>query len=160
MKFLLTVLMLLLATHSYAGLNKWVDENGKVHYSDSAPPDVKVKKLKSASDNYQANIEDETAKPAAAQAAPAPAKTIAEQERDRKKKEQDQAKAEQKAQQEKENETNKRKNCENARSSLSTLQNSPRIVSYNEQGERIYMDDTARSAQQEEARKAISQYCN
>ena len=41
-KFLI-VLLILCTNNTFAALNKWVDEKGKVHYSDQPPP-VNVQK--------------------------------------------------------------------------------------------------------------------
>ncbi|OOY65662.1 hypothetical protein BOW13_09980 [Solemya velum gill symbiont] len=40
---LITVLSLAIASQLHAGLYRWVDANGKVHYSDSMPPEVALK---------------------------------------------------------------------------------------------------------------------
>ncbi|OOZ43097.1 DUF4124 domain-containing protein [Solemya elarraichensis gill symbiont] len=39
----ITVVALAIASQLHAGLYRWVDENGKVHYSDSMPPEVALK---------------------------------------------------------------------------------------------------------------------
>ena len=149
MKQLITsLLLLLLATPVWAALNKWVDSEGKVHYSDSAPPDAKSTKVRTYSPGN-----DDT------QPTPAPAKSLAEREKDLKKKEQENQKEEQKAKQAKEAEDAKKQNCENARRNLSTLENSPRISSYSETGERVIMSDDARNQHTQEARQAIEKYC-
>ena len=38
MKKYLFAFLILSATNADAGLNKWVDEQGKIHYSDQPPP--------------------------------------------------------------------------------------------------------------------------
>jgi hypothetical protein len=153
MKHILALLLVSFSTTSIAALNKWVDSEGKVHYSDSAPPDAKVTRVRTQTheaDDSQA----EPAKGADTQ------KSIAEKELDEKRAQQQKNKEAQKANQAKEEAASKQKNCDSARSNLSTLENSPRISTYNEKGEREIMSEDNRSQLKEEARKAISKYCN
>ena len=37
-KIILALLLALSASNTFAVLNKWIDEKGKVHYSDAPPP--------------------------------------------------------------------------------------------------------------------------
>ncbi len=148
MKYALTIAALLVSLNSYAGLHKWVDSEGKVHYSDEAPPaDVKSESLRSAPEESAAS-------------GPAPAKTIYEQEAEMKKAKKAKEEAAQKAAKQEEEAKAKRQNCEQARTQLQTLQNSPRIAVYNEAGERTIMDDATRQQRIDDAQKAVSQYCN
>ncbi len=151
MKYLLTAIMLLLSLNSYAALNKWVDSEGKIHYSDEPPPaNVKSEALRTG---------PETPSPAAA-SSPAAPKTIFEQEADLKKAKKAKDEAAQKAAKQEEAAKAKQQNCENARNQLNTLQNSPRIATYSDTGERSYMDDATRQQRIDDAQKAVSQYCN
>lgn len=150
MKHCLAICMLLTSISTHAALNKWVDADGKIHYSDSVPADVKVKKLRSF-----------TAPDASAPASGVPAqKSLAEREADWKKSQNSKDEAEKKAALEKENASIKQKNCEGARGNLAAYENSPRMVQYDAKGERTYLDDTARAQKIDEARKAVSTYCN
>ena len=47
------VLLSCLSLSAQAGLNKWVDENGKVHYSDSPPMDAKVESVRNVTGKGQ-----------------------------------------------------------------------------------------------------------
>lgn len=144
------VLLWAISLNAIAALHKWVDADGKIHYSDSAPPDVKTKKIKSSpAAQSETSNNDGTVQ-----------KSIAERNQEWKKSQQDKEKAEQKAAQEKEIDEQKKRNCENARSNLANLENSPAIVTYNAQGERTFMDDASKNNKMDEARKAISSYCN
>lgn len=150
MKHCLAICLLLTSISTHAALNKWVDADGKVHYSDSAPADAKVKKLRSS------NAPD-----ASAPASGVPAqKSLAEREADWKKSQNVKDEAEKKATLEKENVAIKQKNCDGARSNLAAYENSPRMVQYDAKGERSYLDETARAQKIDEARKAVSTYCN
>ena len=145
MKRCLPVCLLLLSFSAYGALTKWVDAEGKVHYSDEPPPlDVKAKKLTT---------------PSPASGVPAP-KTYLEREAELKKTQKAKEEAEQKAAKQQEETLTKQKNCASLRTNLTTLENSPRITSYNDKGERIIMDDAARKQQMEDVRKEISKNCN
>lgn len=150
MKYSLAIFLLLCGFNTHAALNKWVDAEGKVHYSDTPPVDTKVKKLRSSSAPDPVTSTNDVAAP----------KSLAEREAEWKKSQQSKAEAEQKAAQKKEQELAQQKNCEAARSNLATLENSPALVTYNAQGERTYLDDTARAQRIEEARQAIKNNCN
>jgi len=150
MKHSLAICLFLISLSSHAALNKWVDADGKVHYSDTRPDDVKVKTLKSSTT-------PEAISPVSGVSAQ---KTYIERDAEWKKSQKSKEEAEQKAAQEKEAEITKQKNCESARSNLAALENSPSLVTYNSKGERAFMDDASRSQKTEEARKAVSTYCN
>ena len=150
MKHILAICLLLISASSHAALNKWVDAEGKVHYSDTPPADAKAQKLKT----YTA---PDTIAPATGETAP---KTLAEKEAEWKKSQKTKEEAAQKAAQEQENAAIKQKNCESSRNNLATLENSPSIVTYDAKGERNIMDDESRKKSTEEARKAVNTYCN
>lgn len=150
MKYSVAVFLLLTSITSHAALNKWVDADGKVHYSDSAPADVKVKTLRSS-------VAPDATTPVSGVAAP---KSLAEREVEWKKSQKSKEEATKKAAQEQEAALVKQKNCESARINLATLENSPAIVTYNEKGERAVMDDAARKQNTDEARKAVGSFCN
>ncbi len=135
---------------AHAGLNKWVDADGKVHYSDAPPPEnVKAESVK--------NIAGKGQTEAPATFSP---KSIAEREAELKKSKQAKEEtAAKKAQQEAETAA-KKQNCTTSQQNLRTLQEASRIVTYDEKGEKTYLDDAAREQRMDEARKNISAYCN
>jgi hypothetical protein len=143
------VALSLLSLNAHAALNKWVDADGKVHYSDIVPPDVSTQTVRNISGNGQ-----ETAAPGFTP------KSLAEREADLRKstKEKEEA-AKKKAQQDAQAEARKN-NCNAARENVQTLEHSPTIVTYDANGERTYLDEAARAQRLEEARKAISTDCN
>jgi len=150
MKYSLAICLFITSMSSHAALNKWVDADGKVHYSDSAPTDVKVKTLRSSS------APDATT---SASGVSAP-KTLAERDADWKKSQKAKEEVAQKAEQEKEAALIKQKNCESARSNLAGYENSRAIVKYDANGERSFLDDASRNKTIEDARKTVSTYCN
>jgi len=149
----LAICLLLTSFSAYGALHKWVDADGGVHYSDTVPSaDVKAKTLRGSS-----AAPDSVTTSSSGVAAP---KTLAEREADAKKAQKSKSEAAEKTAREQENVAYKKKNCETARTSLSTLENSPRLVTYDAQGESTYLDDSARQQRIEEVRKAISINCN
>jgi len=145
MKRYLPICLLLLSFSAYAALTKWVDADGKVHYSDEPPPD---------------NVKTKTLITPHSPASGVPAqKTFVEREAELKKAQKAKEETAQKAAQQQENALAKQKNCEAAKSNLRALENSPQIAAYNDKGERINMDDATRRKNIEEARKQISTYC-
>lgn len=151
MKYCVAILLTLASLNSFAGLTKWVDSQGVVHYTDGPPPpNVKSESMRAPS----------TSTGIAPSSAPAAPKTIFEKEADLKKEKQAREAAEKKAAEKQAEEAQKQKTCEQARSQLTTMQNSPRVVTYNDQGERTYMDDAQRQQKIDEAQDAISKYCS
>lgn len=139
----------LFSLNAQAGLNKWVDAQGNVHYSDTPPQNVKTQSVPNVAGTGQA-------------AAPATysSKSYVEREAELKKSKQEKAEAnEKKAQQEAQTEEKKR-NCTGAQQNLRMLEEGTRIVTYDANGEKTYLDDAAREQRLNEARKAVSNYCN
>jgi uncharacterized membrane protein len=150
MKSYLAIGLLLASFSAQGALHKWVDADGKVHYSDTVPDsNVKTQTLRSSS---------AAESPATASSAAAP-KTLAEREAEMKKAQQAKAQTAEKAAKEKEIADAQRQNCESARNNLNTLENAPRLVTYDAQGERSYLDDDARQQRIDDARAMISKYC-
>lgn len=145
MKRCLSFCLFLLSCSAHAGLTKWVDAEGKVHYSDEPPPA-----------NVNAKI---LATPKAASGVPAE-KTYIEREAERKKTLKTKEEAEQKTAKQQEEAAARQKYCASLRSHLATLEKSSRIATYNEKGESVMMDDSTRQQQIEEARKQLSANCN
>ena len=63
------------------------------------------------------------------------------------------------AQKDAETET-KKNNCAAARENARILENSPRLVTYDANGERTFVDDATRAQRLEETQKTISSNCN
>jgi hypothetical protein len=139
----------LISLNAHAGMNKWVDAEGKVHYSDTPPPEVKTQTVRNVSGKDQVD----------APASYSP-KSYAEREAEMKKakqgkEEESKKKAEQDAMADA-----KRHNCEAARQNARNLEAGGRVVTYDAKGERVDLDDSARAQRLEEARKGIKDNCN
>lgn len=145
MKYCLSVYLLLLSFGAHAALNKWVDADGKVHYSDQPPPsNVKARTL--VTSGPASGVE--------------PAKSLTEREAEWEKAQKEQASSAQKAAREQETAMLKQRNCMSARNTLQNLQDSPRIVTFDANGAQSFMDDAERQRNMEQARKAVSQFCD
>jgi len=155
MKYWMALLLALVSFNTYAGLTKWVDSEGKVHYSDAPPPEnVKSETLRGSPS--QGAPAAASATPASGSGAP---KTIYEMEADLKKERKAKEEAAQKAAKEQQEASQKQQACAQARDQLATLQNMPRIVTYDEKGGRSFMDDTTRQQRIEEAQASVGKYC-
>ncbi len=143
------IVLALISLNAHAELHKWVDADGVVHYSDTVPPEVSTQTVRNITGKGQTN--------APASFTP---KSVAEREAEmRKAKQEKEDASKKKAQQDAEAETRSR-NCEAARQNARALEEGMRIVTYDANGERTYLDDNARAQRLEEARKAISANCN
>jgi len=150
MKRYFTIITLALITFNvHAELNKWVDADGKVHYSDTPPPEVTTQSVR--------NIAGKGSTEAPASYSP---KSLAEREAEMKKSKQSKEEDSKKKAEENAQADAKRRNCEAARQNARSIEEGGRIYSYDEKGERKYLDDSARAQRLEEANKAISANCN
>lgn len=150
MKKYLLILLMLSSSGAFAALNKWVDEDGKVHYSDQPPPaNVKSKVLRSTAG---------TPEPAAA-SEPAAAKTIVEREAELKKAQQAKKEAADKAALEQEQEEAMKTNCLAYQKNLRALQEGMRITDVDASGERYYVDDEERQRRIAIAQEGIAKWC-
>ena len=147
-KYLL-ILLILTSTNALAAINKWVDSNGKVHYSDEPPPpDAQKKSMRSYGDS------EDTA--SSGVAAP---KTLAEKEADLKKAQKQKKEAADKTAKEQEKADAMKANCANAQQNLKSLQSGVRMVHIDAKGEQSYIDDQEREQRMEKVQKDISNYC-
>lgn len=132
-----------------AALNKWVDAQGNVHYSDEVPQNVKTQRVPNIAGTGQP-------------AAPATysSKSYAEREAELKKSKQEKTEADEKAAQQAAQAETKKYNCTAAQQNLRALEEGARVFNYDANGEKVYLDDSAREQRLSEARKAASDHCN
>jgi uncharacterized protein DUF4124 len=150
-RLLLSVLLLGLALPVSAQLYKWVDADGRVHYTDQPPP-------ADAKQDQKLNIrktQPGAVAPTDAQTPAAPQST-AEKDLEFRKRKIDQEQAQAKAA-EAENESRER--CASAQRRLYTYLDAGRIYSIDDNGERVYLDDDARQRDIEAARKDVARHC-
>ena len=162
--FFIALVGLVLAASAQAQW-KWKDAKGNVQYSDRPPPSgTPDKDILLRPPGAQRAITVVPAGQAASAAASAPqpaasAPTKAEQEAAaRQKQDQDREAAKQK-EEERRVAAQRRENCSRAQASLRDLQSGIRITRTNEQGERIFMDDTQRQAEIDRTRNVMASEC-
>jgi hypothetical protein len=154
-KFLLIILMFT-CTDTFAAINKWVDDQGHVHYSDQPPPsNAKAETLRSASDSDG----NPTTLGSAAMSAPAAPKTLAEREAELKKAKQAKQEAANKAAQGKAVEDAKKASCSSAQQNMRALQEGIRMVEIDANGERSYLDDKQRQERIAKVQQDVATYC-
>lgn len=144
------VILSLVSLNVHAELHKWVDADGNVHYSDSRPSE----------DTQTQGVRNVTGKDQAGASPSYTPKSYAEREAEMKKAKQTKEEAAQKKAQQDADAEARKSNCAGARESARILEESPRIATYDANGERSYIDDATRAQRLEDARKAISANCN
>lgn len=147
---------------------QWLDANGKKVFSDLAPPssipDQNILSRPGESSARKAVPDIAQAAPTAVSGGdgtkatdPVAAKKAAELEA-KKKQAEDAAKAKQKAEEQRVA-ANRADNCQRAQTALNTLNTGTPLRTMNAQGERIYMDDSARQAEKVRLQAAVQQNC-
>ena len=136
MRILFLATLMIISLSASAGLYKWVDDEGNVHYSQKRPLNQQFKRLK----------------------APAPApdasKPLYQSEQAKQNKEGNDTAA---AETEK-NEKKRAANCANAKKKLNTYQVYRRIR--DKDGNVTIVDDKVRASQIAQAKQAINDFCN
>jgi len=157
------------AASAQAQVYKCVDPGGKVIYSQTpCPSNTTSGKITRRVDaapaaSAAAAPADKAAKSDAAKgdaAKKSGPKTVLEQEQEFRKRQQDQAKAEKEAAQKTAEAQRKEEYCRNARERLATYESGTRIVRFNAQGERYYVDDAQVEQEKAKARADAAQSCN
>lgn len=150
MKFATALLLLsFISLPAQAGLNKWVDEHGKVHYTDSPPLDAKVESVRNVTGKGQ-------------EAAPVDysSKSYSQRAAEMKKARQEKNEASEKSAREAAQQQERKRNCAAARENLRSLESGTRLVTYDEKGERRFMDDAERAQRLNSAREAVKGNCD
>ncbi|MEW5944069.1 MAG: DUF4124 domain-containing protein [Pseudomonadota bacterium] len=133
-------------------LYKWVDSDGKVHYTDQPPPAKAEKK--------PLNIKVQPAAQTAVGEEKKPvAKSTAEKEQEFRQRRVAAEEAQAKREKEQADAREKERNCAQARGNLRNLQEGGRTVQYDAKGEKVYLDDTARQQAIVDAQKAVDSWC-
>ena len=145
------LLLVLLSASVYAGPSKWVDEQGKVHYSDNPPKhNSKVQQLQFRDTISTTPPSEDGFEPRSTEDMEADLKR-GKDARAAKEKKDEQVRAQAEA---------KQINCANARANLSAMQQTGRMFKTDANGERVYMDDAQRQQQIEAAQARVSEMCN
>ncbi len=138
------VLALTLIPSAGAQLYKWVDKDGKTHYSDQPPPGQESKQL-----NVQSG----------AATAAAPPKSFLARDKELDKGRQESREAAKKADDAARLAQERDENCSRARSAYATYADGGRIHKYNDKGERVYLDDQEIEVERERAKREMDEAC-
>jgi hypothetical protein len=141
----LLVCALLLAQYAHAGVYKWTDAQGRVHYSDTPPPRQEAQRLRTG--------RTDEAEAAAARRSLADKLSDSELRRKKAQEDEDRRKAEE------EKRRAKAEQCTRAREQLQILQQNMPIVRVDPQGRRYFMGDAERAAAIQEAQKRADESC-
>lgn len=158
MKRLLVLALLVMALPASAAMYKWVDQNGKVHYSDQPPPDG-ARQSGVVNTPAPHTSTPPTTSPAPAGAAPKGPKTAAELEMEFRKRRVEATEAEAKRQQEAQAAEEKKRNCAQATNRLVALQTGGRITKHGTDGETVYLSDAEIAQELGDARKIADSWC-
>lgn len=140
---LILPLVVALPAQAGDGVYKWVDENGRSHFSSSPPPGAKANRLE---------LRPSTPDPVN----PSPAKTWQDKLQDSNlRQQQEQKQAADAAKKEREAE----QRCGAARRSLDTLKRQQPVYRVNAQGEREYLEDSQRQAAIDAAQERVNASC-
>ncbi len=157
-KSVLLAVMLAFAASAFAQMYRWVDKDGRVHYTATPPPPgVKARTLQAPAAAVPA---DEAAKDAAAKDAPRGPLTPAEQEQEFRKRQLEAQKASEKQAQAAKEAEIKQGNCDRARAALATYESGQRVARTNAQGERYYLEEDALARETDAARQAVRDWCS
>lgn len=159
-------------TSATAQMYKWVDAEGKVHYSDQPPPPNARKSTtmgarkpgtRSAPETEAQSTEAESGQEETATAAakPSPVRPKTAQELDAEFRQRQLKAAEEEAQRRKEQEelAEKNKNCQQAKNNVARLQAGGRISRTNDQGESEILGDAELAAELARARQIADSWC-
>jgi hypothetical protein len=157
MKRLLTIALLMVALPTSAAMYKWVDKDGKIHYSDQPPPEGA---RQSGVVNTPAPATPTTAAPAPGVGTPPKGpKTAAEQEMEFRKRRLEAAEADAKRQQDAQAAEEKKRNCAQANSRLTALETGGRITKHGPDGETVYLSDAEIAKELVDTRKIADSWC-
>lgn len=146
MRLAYLLFLLLPASVGLAQIYSWRDAEGKVHYSDQAPPEV-------------ANTRQVKPTLAPAEEVDQARRKLAKDQQDFRKRQNDAAEAASKAEKAQSEASERQENCKQATSYLQSLQSGARITRSNDKGERIYLDDQMREQETASARRAVDAWC-
>jgi hypothetical protein len=150
-RILITAMMLALAAPLAAQqLYKWVDKDGKTHYSDTPPANQEAKPISSGGLSASA---------APAPAAATPPKTAVSRDKELEKGRQDSREAAKKSDDAAKLAAARDEQCQRLRQAYQQLVDGGRIHKYNDKGERVLMDDSDIERERGKARADMDDAC-
>lgn len=148
-RFVLALALIAAASVATAAVYTWKDASGRVHFSDTPPPNSDAKSVKGASGGTVS--EAETSQPAA--------KTWQEKEQESRQKKAEQAQAEEKKKADQARAAEKERYCASLRKNIAMLERGGRVGSPNENGEFEFYTDEQMAAKAEQARAQLARDC-
>lgn len=153
MRQLLTIVsMLALVTTAQAGVTRWVDAEGKIHYSDQPPPPT-------AKSQKSLDLKNNPALPKATPDSKDGEKSLAEKDLESRKRKVQAEESAAKQAKDQEEAKSRKANCAQARNQLQALQEGQRMSKFDEKGERVFLEDKDRAHAIEEAKKSADSWC-
>lgn len=143
----------LFAMPASAQLYKWTDANGRVQYSDKPPTGQKAQTL------TRSSISTVPGSGGTAGDGGAAPKSTAEQEQEFRKRRAEQEEAQKKAQKVAEEQSSKQANCLQAQRQLAGLQAGGRVATFDEKGERRFLDDADVQQEIAKSQAAVARWC-
>lgn len=157
-KWIAGVVMLAAALPAMGGqLYKWVDADGKVHYSDQPPPGNVRKQETLRPSGAPAAVPGAEGQPAGAPSTGP--KTMAEQEMEFRKRRVEAAEAEAKRLKEEQAAAEKQRNCTQAKNQLAALERGGRITRTDANGEQVFLTDAEIAGELPNARRVADSWC-
>ncbi len=147
---LIALVLLLAMPPVSAGIFKWIDANGQVHYGERPPPGQETLEVPSAPSLPEADVRDSQDRLN---------RWLERQERDQQLRREDEEKAQQEASEKARDDAAREAYCLRQRRNLSKLQTARPIYRLDEQGERAYLDDEARARNIEQLSAEIRNNC-
>ena len=139
---------LLCSTTAQADLYKWVDEQGKIHYSDQPASGKTKSETKLEIPNQPSNG-----------ATPDSSKSWQEKDLDYKKRQASAAESAAKKQKEAQETKTAQENCAKSKNNLSQLESIVPVYTYDEKTGRSYLNEGQRTEAIEKARKSVAEWC-
>lgn len=130
-----------------AQVYRWVDKDGKVHYSDKKPKDAAAKDL-----NIDSKPTDPNATDAAVELEQLKQRNaVADEEK---------MQRDETEQQRKRHADQRARTCEDWRARLNVLERVNRVVTVDAQGKEVYLNDAQAEAERATARKKVAENCD
>lgn len=136
-----------IAAPASAQLYKWVDKDGKTHYSDTPPPGQESKSLSVGTGATTSA------------ATPATPKTAVERDKELDKSRQALRDAGKKADDAAKDSAGREEACNRAKGAYATYADGGRIHKYNEKGERVFLDDQEIESERVRSQREMDEAC-
>jgi hypothetical protein len=148
---LLAAFILVLPGPVLTGIYKWTDADGNVHYGERPPPDAQSRELPSAPPPPEADVMRSQERLD---------RLLERQQRSEQLRQEDQVREAQEEEQAARLAADRRQRCIAARNQMHRLRMQRAIYTIDEQGERVYLDDEARSRLIELRQREIEAFCD